>query len=78
MYFLIAAPEQDTLALVYATKTPQFNSETVTAFRLVKSNRALWNRFSGLLERYHAQLKDHQGVTLERDGSVTFFRHTFE
>lgn len=77
MYFLIAAPDQDTLAIVKASQPPQFDSETITVFRLVQSNKPLWRQFEGILSRYHAVLKDRKGVTLESDGTITVFHHDF-
>lgn len=77
MYFLLASPDTDTLSIVRSNRPLQTESESVGIYRLVKSNKPLYQQFEHLLTKYHAHLKDGKGITIEKDGSISLFHHDF-
>lgn len=77
MYYLVANPTVDTVAIIQSNSPLQAVSDDVGIYRLVKSNRVLYRQFEAILTRYHAALKDGKGVVLEKDGTVTLFTHDY-
>ena len=77
MYYLVANPTVDTVAIIQSNSPLQAVSDDVSIYRLVKSNRVLYRQFEAILTRYHAALKDGKGLSIKADGTIELFTHNY-